>query len=97
MKQFQRNSKKHNSHVYKGITTMVIRPLDDRTQYAQSVVADLQPVGLGYVWGLGGAHLVARPYIPITSLLTHEGLSLTVWLQFQRGTFRQPSLGLWRR
>ena len=31
------------------ITTMVIRPLDDPTRYAQSVVADLQPLGLVYV------------------------------------------------
>ena len=34
---------------YKVITTMVIRPLDDRTRYVQSMVADLQPLGLGYV------------------------------------------------
>ena len=34
---------------YKVITTMVIRPPDNRTRYAQSVVADLQPLGLGYV------------------------------------------------
>ena len=37
---------------HKVVTTMVIRPLDDRTRYAQSVVADLQPLGLGYV-GVG--------------------------------------------
>ena len=34
------------------ITSMVIRPLDDRTRYAQSVVVDLQPLGLG-VRGVG--------------------------------------------
>ena len=34
---------------------MVIRLLDDRTGYAQSVVADFQPLGLGYVgWGTFG-------------------------------------------
>ena len=33
----------------KVITTMVIRPLDDPTTCAQSVVADLQPVRLEYV------------------------------------------------
>ena len=30
---------------------MVIRPLDDDTRYAQSVVADVQPLGLEYVGG----------------------------------------------
>ena len=36
----------------KVIKTMVIWPLDDRTGYAQSVSADLQHLGLGYV-GVG--------------------------------------------
>ena len=35
---------------------MVIRPLDDRTRYAQSVVADLQPLGFGYV-GIGDGRI----------------------------------------
>ena len=48
-KQLKRLSK---NAVYTVITTMVIRPLDDRTRYAQSVVVDLQPLGLGYV-GVG--------------------------------------------
>ena len=36
--------------VYKVITIMVIRPLDDPTLCAQSVVADLQLLGFRYVW-----------------------------------------------
>ena len=39
----------------KVITTMVISSLDDRTRYAQSVVADLQTLGLGYVGSWMGA------------------------------------------
>ena len=40
----------------------------------------------GGTWGLEWTHLVARPYIPISSSLTHNGLSVTVfelfsWLQ----------------
>ena len=34
------------------ITTMVIRPLDDPTLVLKSVVADLRPLSLGYVWDL---------------------------------------------
>ena len=44
-----RNSK---TGLHKVINTMVIRPLDDPTRCAQSVVADLQPLGLGYM-GVG--------------------------------------------
>ena len=36
----------HINNKYKVIATVVITPLDDRTRYAQSVVADLQPLGL---------------------------------------------------
>ena len=35
--------------MYKVITAMVIRPLDDPTWCAQPVVADLRPLGLGDV------------------------------------------------
>ena len=38
----------NNTQRYKVITTTVIRPLNDTT-CAQSVVADLQPLGFGYV------------------------------------------------
>ena len=34
------------------ITTMVIRPLDDPTWCAQSMIADLRPLSLGYVQGV---------------------------------------------
>ena len=40
----------------KVITTMVIRLLDNCTRCAQSVVADLQPLGLGYV-GVGDGRI----------------------------------------
>ena len=43
----------------KVITTMVIRPLDDLPRCAQSVVADLRPVGLGYV--RAGNELICNP------------------------------------
>ena len=46
--------------VYKVITTMVIRPLDDPTRCAQSVVADLQLLSLGYV-GVGDGTLGRLP------------------------------------
>ena len=42
--------------VNKVVTTMVIRPLDDPTSCAQSVVADLQQLGLEYV-GAGYGHI----------------------------------------
>ena len=38
------------------IAPMVIRPIDDRTRYAQSVVADLRPLGLRYV-GVGDGRI----------------------------------------
>ena len=41
---------------YKVITTMMNRPLDDPTRHAQSVVADLQPHGFGYV-GVGDGRI----------------------------------------
>ena len=40
----------------KVITTMVIRLIDDPTRCAQSVVADLQPLGLGYA-GVGDGRI----------------------------------------
>ena len=48
----------------KVITTMVIWSLDDRMRYAQSVVVDLQPLGLGYV-GIrdGGIRLPALGFL----------------------------------
>ena len=52
----------------KVITTMVI---DDPTCCAQSVVADLRPLGLGYVRGRGWAQSIARPWVPISSILTY--------------------------
>ena len=43
---------------YNLVTPMVIRPLDDPTRCAQSVVADLQLLGLGYVEvGDGDEHI----------------------------------------
>ena len=42
----------HEITDYKAITTMVIQPLDDSTLCAQSVVANLRPLGLRYV-GVG--------------------------------------------
>ena len=50
----------------------MIMPFDDPTWCAQSVVADLQPLCLGYVWGWGRAHLIAHPWVPISSPLTHR-------------------------
>ena len=41
---------------YKVITTMVIRLLHNPTRCAQCVVADVQPLGLGYV-GVGDGHI----------------------------------------
>ena len=48
-----------NTFANKVITTMVIRPLDDHT-CAQSVVANLQPLGLGYV-GIGMSSFGSPP------------------------------------
>ena len=75
--------------LYKVITTLVIRSLDDPTWCAQYLVADSQPLGLEVheVWGW--AHSTARPWVPISSLFTN----ITVWLQFQRGTFQPPRFG----
>ena len=50
---------------------MVIRPFDDPTWCAQSVVADLRPLCLGYFWELWWAHSVARPWAPISAPLTY--------------------------
>ena len=64
---------------------MVIRPLDDRTRYAQSVVADSQPLGLGHV-GVGmGAFGSSRTGSYQLTIYTY-GLPRTVfqlfsWLQ----------------
>ena len=44
------------SYTNKVITTIVIRPLDDPTRRAQSVIADLQPRNLEYV-GVGSGHI----------------------------------------
>ena len=61
----------HEGNINRVITTMVIRPLDDPTLCAQSVVADLRPLDLGFVWSRRWAHSIARPWVPISSLLTH--------------------------
>ena len=50
---------------------MVIRPLDDFTWCAQSVVADNSDPSVWGTWESGWAHSVAGPCIPISSLLTH--------------------------
>ena len=61
---------------------MVIRPFDDPTRCAQSVVADLAAISKGgfltsQFGGLAGrgesgwAHSTARPWFPMSSLLTH--------------------------
>ena len=55
----------------KVITTMVIWPLDDPTWCAESVIADLRPLGLRYVWGRGWFPSIARLWVPISSPLTH--------------------------
>ena len=73
---------------------MVIRSLDDRKRYAQSVVADLQPLVLEYVWAGDGRGAFGSSHIGIYWLpIDTKGLSLTFWLQFQRGTFRASRLG----
>ena len=46
------------------------RPLDDPTWCAQSVVSDLQPLGL-VTWRSGMAHSIARPRVHISFILTH--------------------------
>ena len=63
----------------KVITTMVIRPLDDPTWCAQSVVTDLRPLGLGYVWCRGRARSTACRWVPISFLLTHMVYLLSFW------------------
>ena len=50
---------------------MVIKPLDDSTSYAHSVVTDLRSLGLGVRGDRGWAHSVARPWVLINSTLTH--------------------------
>ena len=52
---------------------------------AQSVVADLRPFGLGYLWGRGWAQSTTRPLIPISSLLTHI-LNLLQFLSYLAGS-----------
>ena len=63
---------------------MMMRPLDDPTLCAQSVVADLQPLRLMYV-GVGVGPFDSPPigtyYFPID---TH-GLSLTVFYSYFAG------------
>ena len=79
-----------NQKKKKVIITMVIRPLDDPTRSAQSVVADLQPLGLRYVWGRGWARSTTRPWVPID---TCGGLSLTFcsYLASPKSVFARPS------
>ena len=55
-----------NQIIYKVITTMVIRLLDDPTLCAQPVVADLWPLGLGYMGCQGWVHSLARRWVPIS-------------------------------
>ena len=65
-------ARKYIHFLYKVVTTMVIKPLDDPIRCAQSVVvADLRPLGLGYVWGREWANSIASPWVPISSLITH--------------------------
>ena len=51
---------------------MVTRPLDHHTSRAQSVVADLQPLGLRDAEVGGWAYLIACPWVPTSSPLTHK-------------------------
>ena len=63
----------------KVIATIVIRPLDDPTGPVSTVVADLRPLGLGYVWGRRCVHSISRPWVPISSILTHIAYLLPFW------------------
>ena len=55
----------------KVITTMVIRPLDDPTWCAQSVVTDLRPLCLGYVYVGIGMSSFGSPPMGSCAPLTH--------------------------
>ena len=77
--------------VNKVITTMVIMPLDDPKWCAQYVVDDLQPLGLGYVWGQGWAQSIAHPWVHISSLLTHMIYPLPFWSYLAGHPHSQPS------
>ena len=74
------------------ITTM----LDDPTWCAQSVVVDLRHLCLGYV-GIGMSSFGSLPMYSYWLPIDTDGLSLVVWLQFQRGTFWPPVRNFFRR
>ena len=65
---------------------MAIRPLDDPTWSAQSVVRRFATPRFGVRWGRGLANSISRPWVPISSLLTQMVYILPFLLNYLAGS-----------
>ena len=95
-----------SSSINKVITTMMIRPLDDPTWFASSVVwlqfqrgaFWLPSLRVRRTWGSGWAHSIARPWVPISFPLTHM-IYLVPFLSYLAGSksvSARPTLMRWQ-